>query len=117
MEVQPGNARGGHRGNRGVERTRSSRRLDARDPEPGYSGSMERDARYPEGQLLGWTPGQAPHAVPEGTQWRLEPESDLVVPVHLQPTGKRESVQVAAGFYFTDAAPTKTPIGLRLGSG
>src|SRR5438105_2732841 len=60
LEFHPGNARVVHHANLGVDRTRSSRRLDARDPEPGYSGGMERDARYPEGQLLGWTPGQAP---------------------------------------------------------
>jgi tetratricopeptide (TPR) repeat protein len=116
MEFRPGNARVVHHANLGVDRTRSSRLLDARDPGPGYEGGMERDARYPEGQLLGWTPGQAAHAVPDGTQWRLEPDSDLVVQLHLQPTGKPESVQVTAAFYFTDAAPTRTPIGLRLGS-
>jgi Tfp pilus assembly protein PilF len=77
---------------------------------------MERDARYPEGQLLGWTPGQAPHAVPDGSQWRLEPGSDLVVQLHLQPTGRPESVQVSVGLFFTDAPPVRTPQGLRLGS-
>src|SRR5262249_54110946 len=96
-------------------RTRSSRLLDARDPEPGYAGGMERDARYPEGQLLGWTPWQAAHAVPDGTQWRLEPGSDLIVQLHLQPTGKPEALQVSAGLYFTDPPPARTPIGLRLG--
>ena len=116
LELRPGNARVVHHANLGVDRTRSSRQLDARDAEPGYSGSMERDARYPEGQLLGWTPGQAPHPVPDGTQWRLEPGSDLVVQLHLQPTGKPEAVQVTVGLFFTDTAPTRTPIGLRLGS-
>ena len=116
LELRPGNARVVHHANLGVDRTRSSRQLDARDAEPGYSGSMERDARYPEGQLLGWTPGQAPHPVPDGTQWRLEPGSDLVVQLHLQPTGKPEAVQVTVGLFFTDTAPTQTPIGLRLGS-
>ena len=116
MEFHPGNARVVHHANLGVDRTRSSRQLDARDPEPGYEGSMERDARYPEGQLLGWTPGQAPHPAPDGTQWRLEPGSDLVVQLHLQPTGKIEQVAVTVGFFFTDAAPTRTPFGLRLGS-
>jgi Flp pilus assembly protein TadD len=116
LEFQPGNARVVHHVNLGVDRTRSSRHLDARDPEPGYEGSMERDARYPEGQLLGWTPGQAPHEVPAGTQWRLEPGSDLVLQLHLQPTGKPEQVLTAVGLFFTDAAPTRTPIGLRLGS-
>ena len=116
VEFHPGNARVVHHANLGVDRTRSSRQLDARDPEPGYSGSMERDARYPEGQLLGWTPGQAPHPAPDGTQWRLEPGSDLVVQLHFQPTGKVERLAVTAGFFFTDAPPTRTPVGLRLGS-
>jgi tetratricopeptide (TPR) repeat protein len=116
LDFRPGNARVVHHANLGVDRTRSSRQLDARDPEPGYAGGMERDAQYPEGQLLGWTPGQAAHRVPDGTQWRLEPGSDLIVQLHLQPTGKPESLQATAGFYFTDTPPTRTPIGLRLGS-
>src|SRR5262249_55543931 len=90
--------------------------LAERDQWQRCAGGMERDARYPEGQLLGWTPGQAAHAVPAGTEWRLEPDSDLVVQLHLQPTGKPETVQAAAGLYFSDAAPTRTPVGLRLGS-
>ncbi len=116
IEFHPGNPRVVHHANLGVDRTHSSRQLDARDPEPGYAGSMERDANYPEGQMLGWTPGQTAHAVPDGTQWRLEPDSDLVVQLHLQPTGRVERVAVTVGFFFTDAAPTRTPIGLRLGS-
>lgn len=116
LEFRPGNARVVHHANLGVDRTRSSRLLDARDPAPGYEGSMERDARYPEGQLLGWTPGQAPHPSPAGTEWRLEPGSDLVVQLHLQPTGKPETVQVSVGLFFTDTPPVRTPIGLRLGS-
>ena len=116
LEFHPGNPRVVHHANLGVDRTRSSRQLDLRDPEPGYEGSMERDARYPEGQLLGWTPGQAPHPAPPGTAWRLEPDSDLVVQLHLQPTGKPESVQVTVGLFFTDTPPTRTPLGLRLGS-
>ena len=116
IEFRPENARVVHHANLGVDRTRSSRQLDARDPEVGYEGSMERDARYPEGQLLGWTPGQAPHPAPDGTQWRLEPGSDLVVQLHLQPTGKIERVGVTVGFFFTDTAPTRAPVGLRLGS-
>src|SRR3954470_10839126 len=116
IEFRPGNARVVHHANLGIDRTRSSRQLDARDKEPGYTGSMERDARYPEGQLLGWTPGQAAHPVPDGTQWRLEPGSDLVVQLHLQPTGKTERVRVEVGFFLTSVPPTRSPVGLRLGS-
>ena len=116
LEVRPDNPRVVHHASLGIDRTRSSRLLDARDDEPGYAGSMVLDARYPEGQLLGWTPGQAAHAVPDGMQWRLDPGSDLVLQLHLQPTGKRERLRVAVGLFFTDAPPTRTPVGLRLGS-
>lgn len=116
IEFRPDNARVVHHANLGVDRTKSSRALDARDREPGYSGSMVQDARYPEGQLLGWTPGQAAHAVADGMQWRLDPGSDLVMQLHLQPTGKREQLTVSVGLFFTDAAPTRAPIGVRLGS-
>lgn len=116
LELRPDNTRVVHHANVGVDRTRSSRQLDARDGEPGYSGGMVQDARYPEGQMLGWTPGQAPHAAPIGMQWRLDPGSDLVLQLHLQPTGKPERLRVSVGLYFTDEPPTRTPLGLRLGS-
>ncbi len=116
IELHSDNARVVHHANIGVDRTRSSRLLDAKDAEPGYSGGMVQDARYPEGQMLGWTPGQAPHAAPPGMQWRLDPDSDLVVQMHLQPTGKTERLIVRVGFYFTDDAPSRSPLGLRLGS-
>jgi tetratricopeptide (TPR) repeat protein len=41
--------------------------------------------------------------------WLLEGGSDLVVQIHMQRTGKRESIQPEIGFYFTDVPPTKTP--------
>src|SRR5258706_1599689 len=113
---RPDNARVVHHANLGIDRTRSSRQLDARDPEPGYVGGMVQDARYPEGQMLGWTPGQAAHPSPPGMAWRLEPGSDLVAQLHLQPTGKPERLQVSVGLYFTDEAPQRAPLGLRLGS-
>jgi len=116
IEFRPGNARVVHHANIGIDRTRSSRQLDAKDPEPGYVGGMVPDARYPEGQLLGWTPGQVPHTAPPGMSWRLEPHSDLVLQLHLQPTGKPETLQVSVAFYFTDDPPRRAPLGLRLGS-
>jgi tetratricopeptide (TPR) repeat protein/mono/diheme cytochrome c family protein len=117
IEFRPGNARVVHHANIGVDRTRSSRLLDERDPGPGYDGGMVPSATYPEGQLLGWTPGQAPHAEPPEMSWRLDPGSDLVVQLHLQPIGKPAPLEVSAGFYFTEHPPTRTPVGLRLGSG
>jgi Flp pilus assembly protein TadD len=116
LEFRPGNARAVHHANLGVDRTRSSRRLDQLDPAPGYSGGMVPEAGYPPGHMLGWTPGQRPRPSPEGMPWRLERDSDLVVQLHLQPTGKPEPVQVSVGLYFTDQMPRQAPVGLRLGS-
>lgn len=116
IEFRPGNPRAVHHANLGIDRTGSSRRMDAMDPEPGYVGGMVPDAAYPPGYMLGWTPGQRPRPSPEGMAWRLDPSSDLVVQLHMQPTGKPEDVQISAGFYFTNEAPVQTPIGLRLGS-
>src|SRR5262245_64159467 len=79
IAFRPDNARVVHHANIGIDRSRSSRLLDSKDAEPGYSGGMVQDARYPAGQLLGWTPGQALHAVPDGLQWRPEPRSDLAL--------------------------------------
>lgn len=116
IEFHPGNPRAVHHANLGVDRTRSSRRLDAADPEPGYVGGMVPDAAYPAGYMLGWTPGQSPRPSPEGMPWRLDPNSDFVVQLHMQPTGRPEAVQVSLGLYFTDQKPVRTPVGLRLGS-
>jgi tetratricopeptide (TPR) repeat protein len=116
VEFHPGNPRAVHHANIGIDRTKSSRRLDAADPEPGYVGGMVPDADYPAGYMLGWTPGQNARPSPDGMAWRLEPNSDLVVQLHLQPTGKPEPVQVSMGFFFTGDPPTRNPIGLRLGS-
>ena len=116
VEFNPGNARAVHHANFGIDRTRSSRHLDGLDREPGYEGGMVPDAAYPPGHMLGWTPGQRPRPSPPGAAWRLEPDSDVVVQLHLQPTGKPEPVQVSVGLFFTDQPPTQTPVGLRLGS-
>jgi Flp pilus assembly protein TadD len=116
IEFHPGNARVVHHANLGVDRTRSSRRLDLADPEPGYVGGMVPDASYPAGYMLGWTPGQQPRPSPDRMPWRLEPHSDFVVQLHLQPSGKPEPLQVSIGLYFTADPPARSPIGLRLGS-
>jgi tetratricopeptide (TPR) repeat protein len=77
---------------------------------------MVPDAAYPTGYMLGWTPGQHPRPSPDGMPWRLEPHSDLVVQLHMQPTGRPETIQVSAGLFFTGEPPVRTPFGLRLGS-
>jgi tetratricopeptide (TPR) repeat protein len=103
-----------HHANLRIDETAASRQRDAEDPLPGYDGLMAPSARYPEGYFLGWTPGQLPPMSPE-LAWRLNPGSDVVVQLHLRPTGHIEHVQVAIGLYFASAPPHLLPTMLRLG--
>lgn len=116
IEFHPGNARVVHHANIRIDRTNGSRRLDDADPLPGYDGLMARSAEYPDGHFLGWTPGQIAPLVDADLAWRLEPGTDLVVQLHMQPSGKPEPVQPVIGFYFSDRPATRTPSILRLGS-
>src|SRR4030095_15407482 len=100
-----------------IDRTPQSRRLDEQDPEPGFSFMITPDtARMPEGYFLSWTPGTVFSQEPEGLAWPLEKGTDLVLQMHLNPTGKPESIQASVGFHFTNVAPTNTPFKILLTS-
>jgi tetratricopeptide (TPR) repeat protein len=115
LEFRPGNPRVVHHANIRVDPTRASRQLDERDSDPGYDGIILRSAVFPDGYFLGWTPGQVSPLLPKGMAWTLEPNSDLVVEIHMQPSGKVEQVAPSIGLYFTDDPPERTPVMLRLG--
>ena len=116
IEFHPGNARVVHHANIRIDRTEATRMLDAADPQPGYDGLMPRSAGYPDGHFLGWTPGQVAPLVTPDLAWPLEPGSDLVVQLHMQPSGAVEPVLPEIGFYFSDRPPSRTPTILRIGS-
>ena len=116
VEFRPGNARVVHHANIRIDRTPTSRRLDEQDPAPGYDGLMARTATYPNGHFLGWTPGQIAPLLPKNLAWRLDPGTDLVVQLHMQPSGKPESVRPTIGLFFGGEPPVRTPAMLRLGS-
>ena len=113
IEFLPG-TRAVHHANIRLDETRTSRDLDARDPSPGYDGLLALTAHYPEGYFFGWTPGQLP-PVSEDLAWRLNPGTDLVLQLHMRPTGTLERVQPAIGLYFAAQPPRLTPAMLRLG--
>jgi len=123
LEFRPGNPKVVHHANIRVDPTSESRRLDDQDPRPGYDGLLARTAVYPDGHFLGWTPGQVAPLLPPDLAWRLDRRTDLVVELHMQPSGKPEQVAPSIGFYFgddvsSDAAlggPSRTPSMLRLG--
>ncbi len=115
LEFRPGNAKVVHHANIRIDPTRASRQLDEETPAPGYDGLILRSAVFPDGHFLGWTPGQVAPLLPKGLAWRLRPDSDLVVEVHMQPTGKPELVSPSIGLFFGDDPPDRVPLMLRLG--
>ncbi|HEX6883544.1 MAG TPA: tetratricopeptide repeat protein [Planctomycetota bacterium] len=114
VELRPGNKRVVHHAVMKVDRTASSRELDAADAAPGFEGMDMGQSESPGGQFLGWTPGKVPQRSPAGLAWTLEPGTDLVLQLHMVPSGKPEPVQVAVAFHFTEQPPTRKQTVLRL---
>lgn len=115
VEFQPGNPKVVHHAFINVDETGQSRRLAERQNPPGFDGmELPDSAIMPGGQLLGWQPGKVPYFVEDGLAWTLKPKSDLVLQMHMNPSGKPELVQPTIGFYFTDRAPTNIPFRIKL---
>jgi tetratricopeptide (TPR) repeat protein len=113
LQFRPRN-RAVHHANIRVDPTLASRALDEADPAPGYEGVVLHSAEYPDGHFLGWTPGQAAPPSDE-LAWRLNGGTDLVVQLHMRPTGRTEQISPLLGLYFTDKPPERSPTMLRLG--
>ncbi|MBM3836854.1 MAG: tetratricopeptide repeat protein [Verrucomicrobia bacterium] len=100
-----------------VDPTRESRRLHEQDTEPGFSFMITPlTAQMPEGHFLSWTPGRLPTREQDGLAWRLDKGTDLVLQLHLRPTGKPESIQATVGFHWTERPATHTPFKILLTS-
>lgn len=94
--------------------TRSSRRLDDQDPEPGYEGLVPHSAMSPDGYFLGWLPGLTSNVAPEGMSWPLSPGADLILMLHLKPGDRIETIRPKLALYFADAAPRLQPTLIRM---
>ena len=100
-----------------IDRTKQSRLRDAQDSVPGFGGmDAPASTEAAGGHFLSWQPGRGPTRFPEGLAWTLQPGSDLVMQVHMQPTGKPEPVRASVALYFTEMAPTNRPMKIGLGS-
>jgi tetratricopeptide (TPR) repeat protein/mono/diheme cytochrome c family protein len=113
-ELRPGNLRVVHHATMEIDVTGMSRHLDEEDPQPGYEGLIAHTSMAPDGYFLDWAPGHTPYVAPDGMAFPVEAGSDLVLMLHLRPSGKPEPVQASIGLYFTDVPPTRVPALLRL---
>ena len=113
-ELRPGNLRVVHHATMEIDATGMSRHLDDQDGEPGYEGLIAHTSMAPDGYFLDWAPGHTPYVAPEGMAFPVEARSDLVLMLHLRPSGRQEKVQASVGLYFSDTPPTRVPALLRL---
>jgi tetratricopeptide (TPR) repeat protein/mono/diheme cytochrome c family protein len=116
VEIRPGDKRFVHHANILVDRLQNSRQRET-ESGAGFEGmeiKIESEAFDPDSHFLFWKPGTVPHAEPEGMALRLDKGTDLVLNVHLQPSGKPETIQPTIGLYFTDQPATKFPMLLQL---
>lgn len=116
VEIRPGDKQFVHHANILVDRAHASRRREAA-PGEGFAGMeirMESETFDPDSHFLFWKPGTVPSPEPEGMALRLDKGTDLVLNVHLQPSGKPESIQPSLGIYFTDTPATLHPMLLQI---
>jgi len=115
IEFLPGNWKVVHHALIYVDATAYSRRRAEKEKPPGFDGmTMTQTATMPGGQFLTWQPGKLAAFTPEGLPWVLEKNSDLVVQLHLHPSGKPEAVQPTIAFYFSQTPPTNSAIRVNL---
>ncbi|HEX7695805.1 MAG TPA: tetratricopeptide repeat protein [Candidatus Acidoferrum sp.] len=116
LEIRPGDKRLVHHANVLVDRTQSARSQES-SPGAGFGGmeiKLESEAFDPDSHFLFWKPGTVPYTEPEGMALRLDAGTDLILNIHLQPSGKPEWIQPSLGLYFTDRPATIFPMLVQL---
>jgi Flp pilus assembly protein TadD/mono/diheme cytochrome c family protein len=118
MEIRPVAPQIVHHANILIDRTASFRRAhpaEWKDGVPGMELEVDTGNDFdPDSNFLFWKPDTPVLVEPEGMPWRLDPGNDLILNMHLKPSGKPETASAQVGLYFTDQPPTKQPMLLQL---
>src|SRR5262249_38668313 len=95
IEIRPGATGAVHPANLRTDRSLAARRLERAAGEgcAGMDVTLEAGTFDPDSHFLFWKPGGRPWKEPPGMAWRLDPSNDLVLNVHLHPTGRAATVQ------------------------
>ena len=110
VEFRPGTRRVVHHAIFQYVRGGSLADLMRTDGQPGFGGAMPVGlvpAYAPNGQLGGWAVGTTPRFLPDGLAWTVAKGSDLVLQLHLHPTGKPETERSTIGLYFGTTPPVR----------
>ncbi len=118
MEIKPGAPRVVHHANVILDRTASLRRAHPEDWQRGVPGmdiTIDSGQSFdPDSHFLFWKPDSTALVEPPTMPWRLDPGNDLVLNMHLKPTGKVEHIQARIGLYFAKGPATQFPMLLQL---
>jgi Flp pilus assembly protein TadD len=118
MEIRPGAPQVVHHANVVVDRTANLRQQHPTDWQSGIPGMelfVDAGNRFePDSHFLFWKPDTPVLVEPDGMPWRLDPGNDLILNIHLKPSGKPETLEAEVGLYFTPDPPTKQPMLLAL---
>jgi Flp pilus assembly protein TadD len=117
VEIRLPDRKVGHHANLLIDRSGAAGRRDEETPGIGFPGmdvAFESVGFEPDSHFLFWKPGTVPYEERKGMAWRLDRATDLVLNMHLRPSGKPERVAPQIGLYFTDEAPTLHPMLLQL---
>ena len=117
VEILPGNKRIVHHANILIDPARSFRRRDEVDGEAGFAGmdlATESERFEPDSHFLFWKPGTLPAVEPDDMAWRLDKGTDLILNMHMRPSGKPEIIEPTIGLYFTERPPSRFPMLLQL---
>jgi tetratricopeptide (TPR) repeat protein len=101
-----------HHASVGIDRTRFARKLDRADAQPGFAAMPDEEVR----NVYGWSPGKAPFMEPAERGWTLPKGADLVVQMHLLPSGTPQPIQPSIGLFLTGAPPRHEPLTVKLES-
>ena len=118
MEIKPGTPQVVHHANLAIDRSASLRRThptDWKEGIPGMDVLVDAGETFdPDSHFLYWKPDSSALVEPPALPWRLDPGNDLVLNMHLKPTGKPETVRARIGLYFTPTPAKQMPILLQL---
>jgi hypothetical protein len=107
VEFRPGNRKVVHHAILGFDPTDNVRKRESKDGEPGFTQSNFPAPILP-GSLAFWVPGKDSRPLPEGVSLPWPKGADLVLQLHVHPSGKPEVERSTIGLYFTDTPPRRS---------
>ena len=114
LEYRPSNRRVVHHALFASDSTGKARKEDEADPLPGAAGSLNIPGRLFPGSMSAWAPGREARPLPDGISMPWKNSHDLVLQLHLHPSGKREVEQSSIGFFLTDEPPRRSMVDVML---